>query len=211
MSESTVVSPSQLKKNRILLLLILASFVLPFVVGDLAYKLGWYKGGQTNNGQLIDPPVAFADFQARLPDGGAVGSEFVRSSWWLLYVVPDTCEAACRNRLFQMRQVRKALGREAERVQPLLVVTSSLSAETEDLLAKEFPGLARVTAERSSVNAAFANAVPEAASAGNLFIMDPMGWLMLTYGPEPDEKASVIKAEDILNDLKKLLKASRIG
>lgn len=211
MSESTVVSPSQLKKNRLLLLLIMASFVLPFVVGDMAYKLGWYKGGQTNNGQLIDPPAAFAGLQARLPDGSVADSGFVRTNWWLLYVVPDNCDVACRNRLFQMRQVRKALGRESERVQPLLVVTSSLSVETEDLLAKEFPGLARVTADRLKVNSTLAKVVPEAASAGNLFIMDPMGWLMLTYGPEPDEKASVIKAEDILNDLKKLLKASRIG
>lgn len=211
MTEPTAVSPSQLKKNRLLLLLILASFVLPFVVGDMAYKLGWYQGGQTNHGQLIDPPAAFADFQARLPDGRAADSGFAQPNWWLLYVVPDRCEAACRNRLFQMRQVRKALGRESERVQPLLVVTSALSAETESLLAKEFAGIVRVQADAARVNAVLARLMPEAALAGNLFIMDPMGWLMLTYGPEADEKTSVIKAEDILNDLKKLLKASRIG
>lgn len=211
MTEPTAVSPSQLKKNRLLLLLILASFVLPFVVGDMAYKLGWYQGGQTNHGQLIDPPVAFADFQAHLADGSAAGRGFVRPNWWLVYVVPEHCDAACRNRLFQMRQVRKALGREAERVQPLLVVTSALSAETENLLEKEFPGIVRVQADAARVNRALERLMPEASSAGNLFIMDPMGWLMLTYGPEADEETSVIKAEDILNDLKKLLKASRIG
>lgn len=211
MSETKAVSPEQLKKNRLLLLLIMASFVLPFVIGDMAYKLGWYKGGQTNNGQLMDPPAAFADFGARLSNGGVADAAFVRRNWWLLYVVPEQCETACRNRLFQMRQVRKALGRESGRVHPLLVMTSSPSAEIEALLGKEFPDFVRVQADRPQVNTALGRALPDAASAGNLFVMDPMGWLMLMYAPELDEKTSVIKAEDILNDLKKLLKASRIG
>jgi hypothetical protein len=38
-----------------------------------------------------------------------------------------------------------------------------------------------------------------------------MGWLMMRYDAEKDEAQSVVKAEDILNDMKKLLKASRIG
>lgn len=211
MSENSPVSPAQLKKNRMLLLLIMASFVLPFVIGDMAYKLGWYKGGQTNNGQLIDPPAAFADFRARQPGGEAVDGAFVRSNWWLVYVMPTRCEAACRNRLFQMRQVKKALGREAGRVRPLLVMTSPAAPDVDALLRAEFPEVARVDADSSQVNSALARVTEGATEAGNLFIMDPMGWIMMSYLPEADEKESVIKAEDILNDLKKLLKASRIG
>ncbi|HEX4938801.1 MAG TPA: hypothetical protein VFX11_09010, partial [Candidatus Kapabacteria bacterium] len=75
----------------------------------------------------------------------------------------------------------------------------------------EFPEVARVDADSSQVNSALARVTEGATEAGNLFIMDPMGWIMMSYLPEADEKESVIKAEDILNDLKKLLKASRIG
>ncbi|HCT42041.1 MAG TPA: hypothetical protein DF427_13010 [Moraxellaceae bacterium] len=211
MNDQVPVSPAQVKKNRLLLLLLLATFVVPFVVGDLAYKLGWYQGGKTNNGQLIDPPAAFAGFKARGQDGTAVTADFVKANWWLLYVMPEQCGQACRNRLFQMRQIRKALGKESERVKPLIVLTSALAPETEALLGKEFADFARVEAAAGDIDQTLARVLANAASAGNLFVMDPMGWLMLTYGPEVDEKTSVIKAEDVLNDLKKLLKASRIG
>jgi hypothetical protein len=110
-----------------------------------------------------------------------------------------------------MRQIRKALGKESERVKPLIVLTSALAPETEALLGKEFADFARVEAAAGDIDQALANVLANGASAGNLFVMDPMGWLMLTYGPEVDEKTSVVKAEDVLNDLKKLLKASRIG
>ena len=211
MNDQVPVSPAQVKKNRLLLLLLLATFVVPFVAGDLAYKLGWYQGGKTNNGQLIDPPAAFAGFKARGQDGMAVTADFVKANWWLLYVMPAQCEQACRNRLFQMRQIRKALGKESERVKPLIVLTSVPAPETEALLGKEFADFARVEAAAGDIDQALANVLANGASAGNLFVMDPMGWLMLTYGPEVDEKTSVVKAEDVLNDLKKLLKASRIG
>jgi cytochrome oxidase Cu insertion factor (SCO1/SenC/PrrC family) len=210
-SPAGTVNPEVARKNRRLLLILLATFVIPFVIGDFAYKQGWYKGGQTNKGQLIQPPVAFAGFKAVDASGKTLDASFAKGKWWLLYVVPADCGIACRNRLFQMRQVPRALGKEAERVRQLLVTTSPLSAETEALIAREFPEFVRIQAQATSVDAALASAASAASQAGQLYLMDPMGWLMLDYAPEPDEKASVIKAEDILKDLQKLLKNSRIG
>ena len=211
MTDNKAVSPSQLKKNRWMLLILLASFVLPFVVGDFAYRFGWYQGGKTNHGQLINPPAAFSGFHASQKAGEPVTTSFVQANWWLLYVMPADCTSACRNRLFQMRQVRKALGKEFERVRTLLVTTSALSSDVVMLLQNEFPDFVQVQADTANVNTAMSQVMPNAADAGNLFIMDTMGWIMLMYAPEPDEASSVVKAEDILNDLKKLLKASRIG
>lgn len=202
--------PAKARKNRILLILLLASFVIPFVVGDLAYKKGWYQGGKTNHGTLIDPPAAFASLQAR-ESGRTLDASFAKESWWLLYVLPANCEAACRNRLFQMRQLPKGLGREGDRVHPLLVLTAAPSAETEALLQKEFSGFRRIDADAASVDAALQRVLPGASQAGELFLMDPMGWLMLRYAPEANEKASIIQGDDIFKDLQKLLKASRIG
>jgi cytochrome oxidase Cu insertion factor (SCO1/SenC/PrrC family) len=199
------------RKNRIVLLILLASFVIPFVVGDLAYRLGWYQGGQTNKGQLIDPPVSFAELHAADAVGKPAAADFAAKHWWLLYVVPSDCDVACRNRLFQMRQVRKALGREEDRVRQVLVFTSAPSSELEALLEAEFKDFVRITARAPAVDSALQRLLPDASGAGQLYIMDPLGWIMLAYPPEADEKASVVKAEDVLQDLKKLLKASRIG
>jgi hypothetical protein len=208
---SSVHSAVQARKNRRLLLILLASFVIPFVVGDLAYKHGWYQGGQTNMGRLIQPPVAFADFRAHDLAGKALDAAFTGHKWWLLYVVPADCAAACRNRFFQMRQVPLALGKDGERVRQVIVTTAPLPADIEALLAKEFPGFVHISAEAAHVDAALARAASAASQAGQLYVMDPMGWMMLAYAPEADEKASVVKAEDILKDLQKLLKGSRIG
>lgn len=204
-------SPELARKNRRLLLILLASFIVPFIVGDLAYRFGWYGGWQTNHGRPIEPPVNFAEFQAQDLAGKSLDASFAQKTWWLFYVVPENCDNACRNRLFQMRQVRKALGKEAGRIRQVLVLTGPLSAATDELLRQEFPDFVKIHATRERVDAALQKAVPQASQAGQLYIMDPMGWIMLAYAAEPDEKASVVKAEDILQDLKKLLKASRIG
>lgn len=203
--------PRVARRNRWLLLALLASFVVPFLIGDLAYRHGWYKGGQTNRGRLIDPPVAFADLSARTAAGQPAGAAFADRHWWLLYVVPARCEQACRNRLFQMRQVRRALGKEGERLRQVLVFTAPPAAATEALIAREFAGFVQLQAPAASVDAALRRVTPGASVAGLLYIMDPMGWMMLAYAPEADEKTSVTKAEDILKDLQKLLKVSRIG
>ena len=198
-------------KNRILLILLLASFIVPFVIGDLAYKQGWYAGGKTNRGELMTPPVAFAALAVRDSKGTALSVEVTKGKWWLVYVMPAQCESACRNRLFQMRQTPVALGKEADRLRQVIVLTSPMTAATSAFIAREFPGFLQVQAGTGAVDEAFAGVTPHAAEAGHLYVMDPMGWMMLFYAPEADEKTSIIKAEDILMDLKKLLKDSRIG
>ena len=205
------VPPEQARKNRRLLLILLASFVVPFLVGDLAYRLGWYEGGKTNHGRLINPPVAFAAMGARDDAGHALDAGFADRHWWLLYVLPAECEAACRNRLFQMRQMPLALGKEGDRLRLALVVTAPLAPATEAMLRKEFPGFARVQGEPARIDAAFGSATPAASRAGELYVMDPMGWIMLAYAPEADAKRALAQGDDVFKDLVKLLKASRIG
>lgn len=205
------VSPEQVRRNRRLLLILLASFIVPFIVGDLAYKFGWYEGGKTNRGRLITPPVAFAALGARDDAGHELAAGFADRHWWLLYVLPAECEAACRNRLLQMRQMPLALGKEGDRLRLALVVTAPPAPETEALLRKEFPGLVRLQGDPSRIDAAFGAATPGASRAGELYVMDPMGWIMLAYAPMADAKRALAQGDDVFKDLVKLLKASRIG
>lgn len=211
MTEPVAVSPGQVRRNRLLILVIFASFIVPMVAGHLAYTQKWYEGGKTNKGQLINPPVAFAGLSARDAAGQPLASAATKGKWWLVYVMPASCEQACRNRLFQMRQIRRATGKESERIRQVIVQTQAPTQETEALIAREFPDFLRVQAVPADVDHAFAPFAAAASGLGNLYIMDPMGWMMLAYAPEADEKTSVIKAEDVLKDIMKLLKDSRIG
>ena len=184
---------------------------MPFVLGDLAYRFGWYKGGQTNHGELISPPVAVADLSLTDASQKKVEAGFTQRTWWLVYVLPEVCDQACKNRLYQMRQVDAALGKEAGRVQQLIVQTAPLSAETEQLIAREFAQFTRVHGQVDRIDQALKRVDATAVKSGSLYIMDPMGWIMMRYQAENDEAKSVVEAEDILNDMKKLLKSSRIG
>lgn len=211
MSSSAVITPELARKNRRLLILLLLSFVLPFVVGHFAYVHGWFKGGQTNKGELLAPPADFLKLGLRNDAGVALTPAFLDRKWWLVYVLPADCQQACRNSLYQMRQVRLASGREADRIKLLLVQPQVADAATEALLAKEFADMARVRGDAAALDAGLAGAGAGASQAGRSYIMDPLGILMLSYPPEADEKTSVIKSDNMLDDLKKLLKASQIG
>jgi cytochrome oxidase Cu insertion factor (SCO1/SenC/PrrC family) len=211
-NSSPVVSPAQLRKNRIVLILLLLSFVLPFVLGHLAYFQGWYQGGKTTNkGLLLSPPALLGALQLHDSSGRTLDKVWLDRHWWLVYVLPPRCEAACRNSLFQMRQVRKATGQDSERVRLLLVQLQAPDAATDALLKTEFADMVRVSGQAAMTDQGLAAAGPQSAAAGRVYIMDPLGAIMLAYAPEADEKASILKSQDILDDLKKLLKVSQIG
>lgn len=202
--------PEQARRNRLTLLLLALSFVLPFVVGHLAYTQGWYAGGATNKGDLLTPPAALADLQLQA-NGRAVDRAFLNHRWQLVYALPAQCQQACRNSLFQMRQARRAMGAEADRIGLLLVQTQAPDAATASLLGQQFSDMVVVQGGAPALDRALAAAAPQASQAGRVYIMDPLGYIMLSYAPVADEKQSVVKTQDLLDDLKKLLKASQIG
>lgn len=211
MTEPVTDAAAQARRNRLILLLVVASFMVPMIAGHLAYTQRWYEGGKTNKGQLVHPPVAFAGLAARDTSGQPLAAAATRGKWWLVYVMPSSCDQACRNRLFQMRQIRRATGKEADRIRQVIVQTRPVTAETDALIAREFPDFLRVQADAAVVDRTFAPFAAGASGLGKLYIMDPMGWMMLAYAPEADEKTSIVTAEDVLKDLMKLLKDSRIG
>jgi len=211
-SPANTLNPAQVRRNRRVLLFLLLSFVLPFVAGHLAYFQGWFRGmPTTNKGQLLSPPAAFADLHLQGLDGRPLAQSFLDHHWWLVYVLPARCDAACHNRFYQMRQVRRAAGADSDRVNLLVVQTQPPEAATVSLLQGQFPDLRRAAAQAADINTALAASGAGAAGAGRLYVMDPLGYIMLSYAPEADEKASIVKAQDVLDDLKNLLKASQIG
>jgi len=97
-----------------------------------------------------------------------------------------------------MRQTRLSLNNEMARVERVFLVTSNCCAR--DFLAHEHPGLRVFLAEGDSV----LNVFPVEARAQSLFIVDPLGNLMMRYDVRQDPKG-------LLQDLKKLLSLSHIG
>ena len=141
--------------------------------------------GTTNHGSFVTPPTTMQ----------ALGwpSDMERS--WRLWVVADeSCNAACGQKVKDMRALHILLSKEAGRVRRALTVHGTDS--TAVTLAEAFPKLERV------------NLMPGASSSSpmpaGVYIIDPNGNLVFHYQMADDPKW-------ILTDLKKLLKLSQIG
>lgn len=174
-------------RGRLTLVLIGLLFALPFTIGWLAYLAGWAPGTTSNYGTLLEPrPVAAAPVAA------------LRGKWVLVSFDAGACGASCEKKLYTMRQVRRAQGKAMDRVERLWLVTDGAEPRAELLAAIEGTRVARADAAH----------VTEFAAAGapgdHLYLVDPLGNLMLRFPRDPDPGKMV-------KDLERLLKYSGFG
>ncbi len=178
-------------------LLLIGVFVVPVVAAYLAY-FGWRPAGHTNYGALLEvTPLQQTSGVAH--DGTPLDLEALRGKWLMVHVGPASCDVACAQQLYLMRQTRIAQGKEQSRIERLWVVTD-VGTVARGLL-QDHPGL-RVWRPAES---AFVDQFPAASSrASHIYLVDPLGNLMLRFPAQPDAKR-------MMKDLKLLLKASQIG
>ena len=206
---------SSAAKNRKTLLIALAVFAIPFAAALLLHKTGLYSEvGTTNRGLLITPPVAFDSITLNDQDQTPLAAEDFKKQWWIVYVLPEQCDAACKNSLFQMRQVHSALGPEQKRVSRLLISTHPIDADVSEFIKTEFPKLNVAYTQQATLNASFANtdnAELNQNQSGKIYLVDTMGAVFMYYPTYADEQESILKGRYMLKDLQKVLKLSKIG
>jgi cytochrome oxidase Cu insertion factor (SCO1/SenC/PrrC family) len=179
------------------MLAIAALCLAPFVAALIAYFY-WQPQGGVNYGDLIaarpliDPPLRHLD---RRP----FRLSALRGKWVLLQLDRAECEAACRAKLYNMRQVRLAQGREKDRVERVWLILDDAPLQT--LLMREYDGTRMLRAAGSPVLTEFP---PPGGARDHIYLIDPLGNLMLRFPKEADPRK-------MHKDLSRLLRASRIG
>ncbi len=165
----------------------------------LYFDSGWRPGSTTNHGELVSPAVPLPDVTLPTPGGDRTDAGLFRDIWSLVYVDRGECGEACRTALYNSRQTRLALGRRMDRVQRVYLYTGE--APDPAFIAGEHPDL--VVASLSGPEAeTLAAALPN--DEERFWLVDPLGNLMMGYAPDAEPKG-------MLEDLKKLLRVSRIG
>jgi cytochrome oxidase Cu insertion factor (SCO1/SenC/PrrC family) len=190
------------RRSRWQLLLLFVLFFGPLAMAWVLYygSGGWRPEGRSNHGVLIEPPTPLPETALVLADGSSTEPDVLRHVWTLLYVDDGVCAEACQEALYRSRQVRIALGKEIDRVQRLYLYRGDKID-----LASDHPDL--IVAEANSpggLDLVAAFPPDERPDRDNIYLVDPLGNLMMRFPLEDD-------ARDILLDLKKLLKLSRIG
>ncbi len=190
--------PTDTRKLQIIALA--ALFVVPVAVAWFMYAGQPGDGGsQGAHGVLADPPIELGDI--KLPEGGDAGTEAqLAGRWTFLYLQQGDCGPPCENALIRMRQVRLALGKDANRVQRLLV--APVGGSGNGRLAQAFPGMAILpldTPGRFELIERVGSRQP-----GEIVLVDPLGNLILSYPPGLDP-------DGLFRDAKHLLRLSKIG
>ena len=162
-------------------------FCAPFALAWLAWWLDWAPGSTANYGELVAPPrpLAGPPLQA------------LRGKWVLVTFDAAACDAYCEKKLYYLRQVRRAQGRNQGRVERLWLLTDGAQPRAALLAAIEGTRLAR--------DAGLAATFPAAGAVrDHIYLVDPLGNLMMRFPRDPDPSL-------ILKDLQRLLRVSQIG
>lgn len=196
----TTPNPPLDRKGRRTLLLLAVVFLGPIAVAMALYFTGFElrPSGSTQHGELYLPPRPMPDASMALL-GDPAGTGQLYGKWTLIYAGPGTCDDSCQQALVDIRQIRRALGRDMDRVQRLYLVTSGTAAR--DFLGAEHPGLGLL---EDPVEVRELLDIIGPVQAGDLFLSDPLGNLVMRYPAGTTMKA-------IHTDLQRLLKISTIG
>ena len=179
------------------MLAIAALCFAPFVAALITYTT-WQPQGGINYGELI-PAHPLGDPPLRRLDEREFRLSELRGKWILLQLDQADCTAACRAKLYDMRQVRLAQGREMERVERVWLILDETPLET--LLLREYGGTRMLRAAGSPLLAEFP---PAGSVRDHIYVIDPHGNLMLRFPSDADTRK-------MNKDLARLLRASRIG
>ncbi len=180
-----------------------ALFLLPLVMAFFTYYGSlWRPARRVNHGVLITPARPLPPIRLPLPGGAAAahGAPF-RGTWSLAYVGNGACDSACRRALYVMRQTRLALNNDMTRLQRVFLASGGCCAR--ELLGPEQAGLEILDAA-GPAGVALLREFPSEGREHSLFVVDPLGNLMMSYDARRDPHG-------LLEDLKKLLKLSHIG
>jgi hypothetical protein len=185
--------------KNIKLLMLVGALVLPTVLAYLGYsKFNWRPSQQKNYGELLRPAPLTHTAGIRM-DGAPSGFDRMQGKWVLVYVGPSACEEACRKTLYYMRQTRILQDGERHRINLVWVLTDA--GVVEDDLLQALPEL-HVWRPADPL---FVRQFPmKSAGASHVYLIDPLGNLMLRFPDRPDAKR-------MMKDIKLLLKASQIG
>jgi len=195
------------KRSRRPLVLATLLFFAPLIGAFLLYYGGfWRPAASTHHGDLISPARPLPSIALSDPDGNLLPSDFVQHRWSLVYVGDGNCDMRCRAALADMRRARELLGRDSVRVQSVFLVNADCCDRVVLRVADASLLIARIDAARAAPLVALFPAYADlpVAAAGRIYVVDPLGNLMMSYAPDAPSTG-------MYDDLKKLLNLSHIG
>ncbi len=206
----TTASDDLRARNLRMLAALAGLFLLPVLLAFyMYYETDWRPTKRVNHGTLITPVRSLPDVHLPIvkvsdtdpePTTTSSPSE-LRKKWSFVYIGAGNCDEPCRQALYVMRQTRLSLNTDMTRVNRVFLSTGNCCAR--EFLAHEHPGLLVLDASGSE-GARLLHEFPADGRPYSVFIVDPLGNLMMSYDSRQNPKG-------LLEDMQKLLRLSHIG
>lgn len=197
-----VVPAATIGRRRLQLIAVALVFFGPLLFAFWMFYLGpaLQPAGRVAHGDLISPARPLPAVALPTPGDGHTGPDFLRRRWSIVYVAGTGCDAACQATIADARAVHLALLADSTRVRRVFLCARDCVANTDPGL--EHAWLDGPDAER--LLAVFPSYGAPVREAGRLYLVDPLGNLLMSYPPGTAKKG-------MLKDLEKLLRLSHIG
>ena len=194
-----------IKKNFMIALLIFLTPILVILSSTIWYYSGSFlPEGRVNNGQLLSPPIEMGKLGVTF-DYQPFNIETIERDWMIFQFIKDVCSDICDDAAYVARQTNIALNRESIRVSRFLLTEEDKNF---DIIEKYQPLNHATYDNDSKIVQEFQNQNIDPFEDGSLFIVDPLGNVIMFYGHKEDKNENF---KQILEDLKKLLRVSKIG
>ena len=170
--------------------MLLVMFILPIAFGTLFFYANpnYFSESTVNYGDLVRPVIATDEGDIEI-DGGAS----LQGIWTMVYV-SSRCDDACEKAVADMKTIRTLMNADMRRIQRMIIIeNNSTPTVNDETLIK-----AKITSEKLT------NSLKKY-TENVIYLIDPIGNIMLYYEPQNIDIRLVIK------DLKRLFKYSRIG
>ncbi|MDJ0777603.1 MAG: hypothetical protein QNJ85_07065 [Gammaproteobacteria bacterium] len=196
--------PEKLFWYRVKLVTLIVVFASPFIGGWLAFYVFELRPESGNYGQLVQP-VRKIEWPLLTDVNGNEHVGGFGRKWTFVLFAQEGCAERCYEDLYYMRQIRTLLGRDTARLQNLFVSGRPLSEETRAFL-REYPNLVVIEDYRDDLLLRQFSLEGEApvGTSEKLYLVDPDRNFMMHYPAVKDQ-------DRVLEDIRKLLKLSRIG
>ncbi|MGB1110569.1 MAG: SCO family protein [Gammaproteobacteria bacterium] len=198
----------QRNRARRSLVLLFVMFSAPVVLAWYIYFAGteWIPKGRVNQGELVVPARPLKLPLATDLDGKPFDTEPMFAHYWtMVYLGDNDCDQHCKDQLYKIRQVRIGTNKNMYRVATAFFVSNGKPPVDIEFLRTEHPKLTSLIMENSEalMDQFRVGDEPDAQAKGRIYMVDPLGNLMMRYAPD-------VNPSDIAKDLKRLLKVSAV-
>lgn len=188
-------------RSRYLLLVLMLIPIVVVLMASFVFFTGiGMPEGTRNKGVLIIPPQQINDLDLLDAQGVRQKIESIKESdWTFLIAHTASCNESCRQKFWESRQTRIALGKYQSHIRRVWLVTEGqIDGQTQEWLSREHKDMQLLFANGE----AWQNLLQQSSvdqSAAQFYLVDPRGFVMMYYTAEQTYK-------DVIVDMKFLLK-----